>query len=189
MRTPAATLALAALLALPAPAAAQGYGQRFGAIIGGATLSDISDYYNSTDSRWGFTGGLMVGMNHGRTATSLEALYVQKGAEDLGIDYIEIPFTFGAAVPISQGAARFRFYGGVAVAFKVSCDGNDVICDDVNGTEFSLPFGMQIARVAGDKFFGLDIRYGLPLSDALDSIDAANRPWYFRLFFGKALGT
>lgn len=186
MRLPA--FALAALVAFPATLPAQGYGQRFGAIIGGATLSDISNYYNSTDSRWGFTGGLMVGMNHGATATSLEALYVQKGAQDVGLDYIEIPFTFGAAVPVGQGAGRFRFYGGIAVAFKVSCDGDDIGCDDANGTEFSLPFGVQFAKVSGDRFFGADIRYGLALSDAFDTFEASNRPWYFRVFFGKALG-
>ena len=189
MRNPASALALAVLLALPAPLAAQGYGQRFGAIIAGATSSDISDYYNSTDSRWGFTGGVMVGMNHGRTATSLEALYVQKGAQDIELDYIEIPFTFGAAVPISEGAGRFRFYGGIAVAFKVSCGASDIVCDDANGTEFSLPFGVQFARVSGNKFFGVDIRYGLPLSDVFDTIEAVNRPWYFRVFVGKALGS
>lgn len=182
-------LALAALLALPAPLAAQGAGQKFGAIIGGAMLSDISDYYTSTDSRWGFTGGLLVGMNHGRTASALEALYVQKGGDEAGLDYIEVPLTFGAAIPVSQGSGRIRFYGGVAAAFKVSCDAPDFVCDEAKGTEWTLPFGIQFARVAGTRFFGLDVRYALPLSDAFDNIAAANRAWYFRLFFGRALGT
>ena len=180
--------ALAVLLALPAPLAAQGHGQQFGAIIGGAMLSDLSNYYNSTDSRWGFTGGVLVGMNHGRTATALEALYVQKGGDGLGLDYIEVPLTFGAAAPVAQGAGRVRFYGGIAVAFKVSCDASDIICDDANGTEFSLPFGVQIAKVAGNQFFGLDVRYALPLSDAFETVEAANRTWYFRIFIGKGLG-
>lgn len=182
------TTALAILLAAPAPLAAQGFSQKYGGVTAGAMLSDISNYNTSADSRWGFTGGLFVGMNNGRTATAIEALYVQKGATDVGLDYIEIPLTFGAAIPVAQGSGRVRVYGGIAAAFKISCDASDIICDDAEGAEFSLPFGVQFAKVMDDRFFGIDIRYGLALSDAFETVEASNRPWYFRLFFGKALG-
>jgi hypothetical protein len=63
-------------------------------------------------------------------------------------------------------------------------------CSDANGTEWTWPIGFQIASVRDNgTFFGLDIRYSFALNDAFDVIDAYNRPWQFRLMFGKQLGT
>jgi hypothetical protein len=49
------------------PALAQGPGTKFGAIIGGATLSDMDNFPAVGDSRWGGTAGFLVGVNAGRT--------------------------------------------------------------------------------------------------------------------------
>ena len=181
-------VACALALAGTRTAAAQGQGQKFGGIIGGATLSDFSNFYNDTDTRWGGTAGLFFGTNQGRTAPVLEVIWVQKGGGDMHIDYIEPALTFGGVVPLGEtGAARMRFYGGVSWAFKISCGGvEDAICDQANGDEWSLPAGLQLAKVSGDKFFGLDVRYNFSLSDAIENTDFMNRTWYFRVFFGKA---
>jgi hypothetical protein len=186
-------VACALVLAGARTATAQGHGQKFAAIIGGATLSDLSNYYNDTDTRWGGTAGLLFGANYGRSAPVLEVSWVQKGGQDLSIDYIEPSLTFGGVVPIGQtGAARMRFYGGVSWAFKISCSeeanvvGINDVCDIANGDEWGLPAGLQIAKVSGDKFFGLDVRYNFALSDAIENTDIMNRTWYFRAFFGKA---
>jgi hypothetical protein len=61
------------------PALAQGPGTKFGAIIGGATLSDMDNFPAVGDSRWGGTAGFLVGVNAGRTALTLEGTWVQKG--------------------------------------------------------------------------------------------------------------
>lgn len=188
MRFRPLTVITAAVLLAPCTAAAQGFGQKFGAIVGGATLSDLSTNINDSESRWGGTAGLMMGVNRGRTAVTLETLWVQKGGGDIRLDYIDVPITFGAAVPASGGATRIRFYGGIAAAFKIGCAGDEGLCEDANGTEWTIPAGLQVARMSGDKFIGLDVRYGFALSDAFDSFEGINRTWYFRLFVGRPAG-
>ena len=81
---------LAAILLIPAPAAAQ----KFGGVTAGATLSDLSDAYGagSTDSRWGGTAGLVFGVRTYRSTTiSLEPAWIQRGGGDLKADYLEVP--------------------------------------------------------------------------------------------------
>jgi hypothetical protein len=179
---------VAAVLLFPGPALAQGFGRKFSAIIGGATLSDLSTNINDSKSRWGGTAGLMIGVNQGRTAITLEGLWVQKGGEGVRLDYIDVPLTFGAAVPAGGGATRIRFYSGIAAAFKIGCAATEALCEDANSTEWTIPAGLQVARMTGDKFIGLDVRYGFALSDAFDSFDGVNRTWYFRVFVGRPAG-
>lgn len=188
MRFPPLALAATMILLVPGAAGAQGFGQKFGAIVGGATLSDLSTNISDSESRWGGTAGLMMGINRGHTAVTLETLWVQKGGGDLRLDYFDLPLTFGAAVPAGGGATRIRFYGGIAAAFKIGCAGDEGLCDDANGTEWTIPAGLQVARMSGDKFIGLDVRYGFALSDAFDSFEGINRTWYFRLFVGRPAG-
>jgi hypothetical protein len=188
---------LLATTVLATPVLAQGPGTNFGGLIGGASLSDLGGYFGgSTTSRWGGTAGAFVGHNAGRTALMLEGYWIQKGGGDPGdvhLDYIEVPVTFGAIAVTGAGAARGRIYTGIGIGFKVSCSTNSsagVACDDANGTEWTWPIGFQIASVKDNgTFFGVDIRYSFALNDAFDAIDAYNRPWQFRLMFGKQLGT
>ena len=187
---------LVATIVLASPVLAQGPGTNFGGLIGGASLSDLGGYFGgSTTSRWGGTAGAFVGHNAGRTALMLEGYWVQKGGGDPGnvhLDYIEVPVTFGAIAVTGAGAARGRIYTGIGIGFKVSCStdaGAGVACDDANGTEWTWPIGFQIASVRDNgTFFGVDIRFSFALNDAFDNIDAYNRPWLFRLMFGKQLG-
>jgi hypothetical protein len=175
----------------PAIAAAQGPGSRFAAVVGGATLSDMAGLASTSDSRWGATAGLLFGVNTWRTAITFEGNYIQKGGGDTRLDYIELPLTIGAIVPAGT-AGRVRVYGGASVGFKVSCD-TDLVgldCDDASGTEWGLPLGIQFGRSApsGGTFFAFDIRYTFALSDVFETVDVYNRPWQFRLMFGKVLG-
>ena len=107
-----------------APAAwAQGPGSTFGAIVGGATLSDFGgDFGGTSGSRWGGTAGLLLGYNTWRTSITLESDWVQKGGEDTRLDYIELPLTVGAIAVTGGGAMRARIYSGISFGFKVSCD-------------------------------------------------------------------
>jgi hypothetical protein len=172
------------------PASAQGPGTKFGAIIGGATLSDMDNFPGLGDSRWGGTAGLLVGVNAGRTALTLEGTWVQKGGGDTRLDYIEFPLTFGAVAPLGGGTARGRIYSGFSVGFKVSCSSDIPSCDDAEGTEWGLPVGLQLAKVTPTgSFFGVDVRYTFALSDAFEIVQSRNRPWAFRVMFGKQLGT
>ena len=179
------------LCCLLAPcASAQGPGSRFAAVLGGATLSDLDGPFHTADSRWGFTAGVAVGVNTWRTAIALEGNWIQKGAEDIRLDYIELPLTFGAVVLMGrEGTMRGRIYTGISTAFKVGCSSDIVDCDQAEGTEWGVPFGVQVgtSRPNG-SFVGLDVRYSFPLSDAFENTDVDNRTWQFRLMLGKALG-
>jgi hypothetical protein len=176
-------------LGSPPACLAQGQGQTFAAVTGGATLTDLAGGGSSSDSRWGATAGLLLGLNAGRTAAGLEGNWIQKGGSDTRLDYVEVPLTFGGIADLSGGDMRGRLYTGVSVAFKVSCSSTDVICDSANGTEWGWPLGIQLGRRTGlDSFAGVDIRYTFALSDALENVGVYNRPWQFRVMFGKALG-
>ncbi len=101
-----------------------------------------------------------------------------------------MPLTLGAVVPAGTGG-RVRVYGGASVGFKVSCDSDiNGICNTAEGTEWGLPLGVQFGRstASGGSFFAFDIRYTFALSDAFDNTDIYNRPWQFRVMFGKVLG-
>ena len=183
---------LVATLALAPAAWAQGPGSTFGAIVGGASLSDLGgEFGGSTTTRWGGTAGLLLGYNAWRTAVALEGDWVQKGGGDTRLDYIEFPLTVGAVAVTGSGAMRARVYSGISFGFKVTCSSDiEDICDDASGTEWGWPFGLQLAKVnENNSFVGLDIKYTVALSDAFDFIEAYNRPWQFRLMFGKLLGT
>jgi hypothetical protein len=184
-----ARLLLVITLVATASVSGQGPGTKFGAIIGGATLSDMDNFPVVGDSRWGGTAGLLVGINTGRTALTFEATWIQEGGGDTRLDYIDLPLTLGAVGVIGDGTARGRLYSGISVGFKISCDSPDVSCDNAEGTQWGWPIGIQLAKVTPTgSFFGIDVRYTVPLSDAFEVIQSSNRPWAFRLMFGKQLG-
>jgi hypothetical protein len=183
---------LVATLVLAPPVSAQGPGSKFGAVVGGASLSDFGgEFGGSSTTRWGGTAGLLLGYNSWRTAITLEGDWVQKGGGDTRLDYIEFPLTIGAVAVAGGGAMRARIYSGISFGFKVSCSSDiNGVCDDASGTEWGWPFGLQLAKVnENNSFVGLDVKYTVALSDAFDFIEAYNRPWQFRLMFGKLLGS
>jgi hypothetical protein len=183
---------LVASLFLAPAVSAQGPGSTFGAVVGGASLSDLGgEFGNTSTTRWGGTAGLLLGYNTWRTAITLEGDWVQKGGGDTRLDYIEFPLTVGAVAVAGGGAMRARIYSGISFGFKVSCSSDiNGACDDASGTEWGWPFGLQLAKVnENNSFVGLDVKYTVALSDAFDFIEAYNRPWQFRLMFGKLLGS
>ena len=182
---------LVATLVVAPAARAQGPGNTFGAVVGGASLSDLGgEFGGTTSTRWGGTAGLLLGYNTWRTAITLEGDWVQKGGGDTRLDYIEFPLTVGAVAVAGGGAMRARVYSGISFGFKVSCSSDQDVCDDASGTEWGWPFGLQLAKVnENNSFVGLDVKYTVALSDAFEFIEAYNRPWQFRLMFGKLLGS
>ena len=178
-----ASAVLLSLLLTP-PLSAQGPGTKFAGIIGGATLSDISNLPGLEDDRWGGTAGIFGGINMGSTALSLEANWIQKGGGDIKSSYIELPLTLGAIFAPQGKSYRTRLYSGVSFGFKVDCN-----CENAKGSEWGLPIGLQIAKVTDTgKFFGFDVKYSFPISDAFEFAGSKNRAWSFRLMFGKAVG-
>jgi hypothetical protein len=181
-------LALAAILATASVAQAQ---QTFVAISGGATTGDLYGGVINTDSRWGGTAGLAIGFrNWNYFVTELEGNWVQKGGGDTRIDYVEIPLLLGG---IAQAASGFgaRFYTGIGIGFPISCQSESasLSCDAKKSTEWAWPVGLQIGRWTGqNRFFALDARYSIGLSDAFEASLASNRSWQFRAFVGFPIG-
>ena len=183
-------LAAAALLATPA-AAQRGRSPFIMGLTGGATQSDFQQ--PDSDGRWGGTAGLMLGKATYRTLTTFEVNWIQKGGGDFGIDYIELPLTFGGVGRTRSGSGRARIYTGVAVGFKLGCSGSagPAACDQLNGDEWSIPLGIQIAKFAGadqNRFFGIDVRYYIALSDLADIGQTYHQTWSFRVILGKSAG-
>jgi len=190
-------LALAACLLAAAPASAQVRKATLG-ISAGATSSDIEGglIIRNTSSRWGFIGGV-----HGFFRTSqnssiaLEANYVQKGGADaVRLDYIEVPLLIGAVIPTMDDRLRFNLYTGIGFGIKVSCSADEAnplaeACDRVKGTEWTWPFGLAfVVRQQSGKYFGVDARYAISISDAFESSAARNRSWQFKALFGVPVG-
>ncbi|HEV2669749.1 MAG TPA: hypothetical protein VGU74_01540 [Gemmatimonadales bacterium] len=155
-------------------------------LSGGGTYSDFSN--PDTPSRWGFTGGLFAGVAKYGSLSLLEVSYTQKGGKGARIDYVETGITAGGFA--KSGSGRARAYGGITVAFPVSCDATDAprtaFCDNTN-TEWAVPVGIMLGKgKPTGGFVGLDVRYSIPLTDA--SRGTYNNTWMFRLMIGRPKG-
>jgi hypothetical protein len=179
-------LVLALGLVVATPASAQRSRSMVG-ISAGATTSDIEGGFINTSSQWGFIGGIF--------GTCLEANYVQKGGKDVAdLSYIDIPFIVGAVIPTDNDGINFNFYTGIGLGIKVSCsedEGSSISdpCGRAKGTEWNWPVGLAFAiRTASGKYFGLDGRYSIGISDAFEGSAARNRSWQFKALFGIPAG-
>ena len=181
-------LLLAIVLATPASALSQGSGNKFAAIVGGLVHSDLGSFVN-TGGRWGGTVGVLAGVNASWTSITVEGNWIQKGDESTRLDYIEVPVTVGGIMLLRDGKTRARLYTGLSLGFSTSCESEVLDCDQAETTELGWPLGFQFAMVRGtSNFIGVDVRYSYPLIEVYDELDAHNRPWQFRLMFGKSLG-
>jgi hypothetical protein len=189
LRIARALLISATVLAAPAPAFSQGSGSKFAALVGGLVHSDLGSFVN-TGGRWGGTAGILVGVNASWTSITAEGNWIQKGDESTHLDYIEVPVTVGAVMLLRDNKTRARLYTGLSLGFNTSCDSEVLDCDQAETTELGWPLGVQFATVRGaNTFIGVDLRYSYPLIEVYDDLDAHNRPWQFRVMFGKAFGT
>jgi len=189
-------IGLAALLVLATPASAQIRRAAVG-VTAGATTGDLQGGFLNTDARWGFIGGVFGAVRTSRNSTlGLEVNYAQKGGQDLArLDYIDIPLTVGAVIPTDNDRINFSFYTGIGLGIKVSCSEDAVSlisspCDRAKGTEWTWPIGLAfLARSGSGRYFGLDARYSLGISDAFESSAARNRSWQFRALVGMPVGS
>ena len=183
-----ALLPVALILAAPAPASGQAPGSKFVALIGGAVHSDLGSFVN-TGGRWGGTAGILLGVNTSWSSFTVEGNWIQKGDESTHLDYIEVPVTVGRVILLRDGKTRGRLYAGLSLGFKTSCESEVLDCDLAEDKELGLPLGFQFATVRGaNSFIGIDVRYSYPLIEVYDDLNAHNRPWQFRLMFGRTLG-
>jgi len=183
-----ALLPVALILGAAAPASGQAPGNKFVALIGGAVHSDLGSFVN-TDGRWGGTAGILFGVNTSWSSFTLEGNWIQKGDESTHLDYIEVPVTVGRVMLLRDGKTRGRLYAGLSLGFKTSCESDVLDCGLAEDTELGLPLGFQFATVRGaNSFIGIDVRYSFPLIEVYDDLNAHNRPWQFRLMFGRTLG-
>jgi hypothetical protein len=174
----------AVVLTAASGAAAQGIVT--GLSVGG-TYSDFQ--YPDTKSRWGFSGGLIVGAASHASLSTLEVNYTQKGGEGARIDYVETGVNVGGVVS-RGGGSRARFYGGIMASFPVKCDAPSApranFCDNT-GTEWGSPLGLMVGKWnTKGAFMGLDVRYTFPWSDA--ALGVNNQVWRFSFILGRVKG-
>lgn len=185
----AAPILLTVLLGMtPLSLFGQNFAARFIGVTGGATLSDMSAPGISTNTRWGGTAGLIVGVRtHSFTIVAVEPAWAQKGGDGVKMDYLDVPVTFGGVGRLNE-SWRAHGYVGLGVNFKLGCSSevSALNCADAESTEWSLPLGVRFTQVSpGGTFYSFDIRYSIPLSDAFDFAAAANRTWFFRMIVGR----
>jgi hypothetical protein len=189
-------------LAVAASAApAQSRSMRGGNVLvglqGGATVGDFGGVsFFDYSSRWGGTAGVFTGLRTSRnTVVGLEANWTQKGGADTRLDYLGIPLTAGAAVPLADGRGRGRFYTGIEMNVRLGCSPSDgpasgPACDRAKDVEWSWPIGMQFGwRARETGFVGLDVRYSLGISDTFDNSSLYDRTWQFRIMYGWEPGS
>lgn len=174
-------LGLSAAVLLLAPSAASAQGVQLSA-KGGLALMNVSEV--EVDGRTGFAAGLgaNVGMA-GPFSVQAEALYVQKGAEDLETAYLEVPVMF--LYPIAMQGAVEPFVGaGPFVGFNLSCDAGGFDCgDDIESLEYGVAFGAGV-RFGALRKLSAEVRYDLGLAEISEDSDVKNRGWL--LLFGFA---
>lgn len=178
-------------LATATPLAAQ-HASTFVGVQGGGTFGDLCCSIN-TDDRWGGTAGLVFGyITPWYTGIVLEGNWTQKGGGNTRVDYIEVQLTVGAVVPTAGGRLRARVYGGIGIAFPVSCTSTQVAfdCDRKNSPEWAVPFGLQFGNVSQrGRLIAIDARYSIGLSDAFSATGVQNRSWQFRALVGFPVGS
>ncbi len=185
-RVPAALFCSTLLFTTPIQAQLRGGSTSFG-LSGGASSSQLSGGSINTDFRWGVMAGAYASFRPSRnTVTAFEANWVQKGGGDTRLDYIEVPFTVGAAGPLGGSEWAGRLYTGIGIGFKVSCSSDATLldCDNANSTEWAWPFGLMVSRFGSSgRPVGFDLRYSVGLSD-VSAAFAQNRAWQMRVFLG-----
>ena len=117
------------------------------------------------------------------SGASLEVNWVQKGSNEARLDYIEIPLLLGGFYPTQKGFARL--YAGMALGFRVGCSSESTVytCDRARSPEWSIPIGLTLG-FGSNRWYGVDVRYSLALTDAFENSNVWNRSWQFRGLIG-----
>lgn len=197
MRARIGAMVVAVCVLAPNPASAQ---WALGAGAGLTFASLGGDVIASSGTRVGFTvGGSAEYAMDDLWAIGLEANYVQRGGNsvrfvalsstdffDLHIDYLEVPLLIKAVIPTSERWTA-RVYGGLGIAFELSCKigpsgstgescGSTVLGLNTRSIEWSVPLGAMFSYgLAGGSNLGVDLRYVLGVSSTLDAVNARNR--------------
>ncbi len=203
------TVAFALVLATAGSADAQSKPLRLGLTAGASYSSVGGSYFSVGDWSWGGIAGAFGQYHIARqTYIGLEANWVQKGgdrvgfsqgsAQDLNLEYIEIPLTIGYVQRFSEWESSL--YIGLSLGFQISCKVQDtsssssVDCDDASNlapkktTDWSIPFGFGFARNLGGSLLGFDMRYVLGLSDIFEASSVRNRSWQFTAKWAVPIG-
>jgi hypothetical protein len=165
---------LAGLVALPRPAGADiRIGVKAGGNMARPTGLDGQDPVATLKTKTGFTGGVFVSLDLGRTlSVQWEALYTMKGAvyvaadnvttDKLYADYIEAPLLLKVRFPLPV-VQPFLFAGptvGFKLQEKLETDGEEVPLTEsiLKNNDFGAVFGAGLNL--GPNFMA-DLRYSL----------------------------
>lgn len=168
-----------------------------GGLIAGATYSKMSgDFITSSELKWNWFAGAYVDLQYRKNVSlEVELNYVNKGGKgvtensqniDLNVGYVEVPILANYLIPLGD-KWRLGLYGGGAVGVPVTCDvtieGSDVSCVSSLSsakTEWLIPLGARLGyELSGASRLDLDVRYSIPLSEALEVQNFRILTWQF----------
>ena len=172
-------------------------GQLRGGLIAGATYSKMTgDFVESSDYKWNwFAGAYLELLYRSNLSFQVELNYVKKGGIavientqtiDLDIGYVEVPVLANFLLPLG-GRWESALYGGAAVGGSVACDVrvneiSEVSCASRLSnpkTEWTLPLGARLGyQLAGASKLLLDVRYAVPVSEALETRSLRILTWH-----------
>lgn len=182
--------AFAALVLMPAPAAA---GVQFGLKVGGnmakLTGADAQDIEGTMKTKVGFMGGVFLAFDLGSVVTiQTEVLYTMKGATfdytdldgtytgKLYGDYIEIPLLLKLRIP-TPGIQPFVFAGpsvGFKLREKLTINGEDIPLEEklLKNNDYGAIFG---AGLNIGRSFHLDVRYSMGLQKVINIVEGGEQ--------------
>ncbi len=193
--------ALAALAALPGPAAADiRLGLKAGGNMARPTGLDAQDPLATLRSRMGFQGGLFLAVDLSRTISiQYEVLYTMKGAtyvaldgsytDKLYADYIEVPLLVKIRFP-AVGVQPFVF-GGPTVGFKLRekmvSNGAEVPLEEamLKNNDYGVVVGAGLNL--GPRL-ALDVRYSLGAQKVLAYFEGGREPDFKNGVFAATVG-
>lgn len=171
-------------------------------IRGGVSVSSAEFSTETFDesNRTGFDGGVFVDFGAGSIlGLQIAAQYAQRGAEldlqgaaeDLSLNYLEIPAVLKVGLPL--GIVKPSLLGGVALGFNTRCefDGSGDCGDEITSTNFAGVLGADVAFFLGGLSLWVDGRFNFGLSDVADALDVdelKTRAWTLQAGIGVPLG-
>lgn len=188
LTTIVAVAALAILLGLPRPAAADiQFGLKAGGNMANLTGAEVDAVSDTLKTKVGFVGGVFLAINLGKAVTiQSEVLYTMKGATyefveldetysgKLYGDYIEIPLLLKIKFPLG-GIQPFVFAGpsvGFKLGEKITFEGETIELPEgesfFENNDYGAIFGAGLGL--GRKLH-LDVRYSLGLQKVIATVE------------------
>jgi hypothetical protein len=178
----------AALLVMTLSAGAAHAGGLIG-LRAGVSVAEASfdiDQTFSSDNRTGFAATGFAQLGLGVILLQPEISYIQKGLDEVKLDYIELAVLAKAGLPIPVVSPHV--FAGIGADFQTKSE-SDFVGLDTKNTDWTAIFGADVMFNLGAVTAVVDGRYGLGLTEIQSGTspvsDLKNRAWLFSAGLAK----